>query len=636
MKTLLKTLGLLCIVPLFVACTQNQAPTPYKITGDFISMHPELSEEVAPGDETSTDEAETEETEAETPLEQEVDTSLDLSNATLTISYETTDRQGNVETISLVEQAFDGNFEFESETIEPTEVTISLQVSEDTDPMEINTVIGTGHDIHFTLIDHPSPRNPQFVLAGTTSYVMDPESKFVVSGDLRFLDVDLTEDTTVLAYARVYDEEGNSSWQEWGPVLVQDNSFHIEGDAKEPLVATLNISGSNYYGSTSMILEPHGDYTVAKLGNQTEELGTTSGSGYHAMLIESWQQTDEYIDLVDAWTTEFELFRNPPEPSESEEVEAQTPKDEDAGDVAVEEEVDDLEEDAADNEESDADAIELVAAVEPAEGCEDAVSEDSQQPEPFSSSQNYVPKYYTLREQAREVRAKTLQTLFESSEDSTAQYLAMALGPYTDRAKTLSGWQSLEVKFDEKFVAARIKPEIDFLNWSVTAQANNAALIPGQRVPEFTLANAMDEDLALYDLLGEKDMVLIDFWASWCGPCIADFPELKKLHAAYQDEDFEIVGISIDSEKEDWIEGLEEHKLPWINLGELKDWEGPVATSYGVMGIPMGYLVDSQGCIYDKHVRPAALKEFLVNRYGEDESLVEPETETDDSQGVSG
>ena len=130
--------------------------------------------------------------------------------------------------------------------------------------------------------------------------------------------------------------------------------------------------------------------------------------------------------------------------------------------------------------------------------------------------------------------------------------------------------------------------------------------------------------------------MLIDFWASWCGPCIADFPELKKLYAAYEDEDFEIVGVSIDSKKEDWIEGLEEHKLPWTNLGELKDWQGPVTTSYGVMGIPMGYLVDSQGCIYKKHVRPAALKEFLVNRYGMDESLVEPDPETEDTQGVSG
>ena len=241
-----------------------------------------------------------------------------------------------------------------------------------------------------------------------------------------------------------------------------------------------------------------------------------------------------------------------------------------------------------------------------------------------------------MQQQAREIRAKTLRTIVEESDDSQAQYLAMSLRPYTDSAEELAAWHSLAEKFDEAFVVARITPQIDFINWASIARANGAALIPGQRVPEFTLANATDEDLALYDLLGKKDMVLIDFWASWCGPCIADFPELKKLYAAYEDEDFEIVGVSIDSKKEDWIEGLEDHKLPWTNLGELKDWEGPVATSYGVMGIPMGYLVDSEGCIYKKHVRPAALKEFLVNRYGMDESLVEPEPEIEDTQGVSG
>ena len=89
---------------------------------------------------------------------------------------------------------------------------------------------------------------------------------------------------------------------------------------------------------------------------------------------------------------------------------------------------------------------------------------------------------------------------------------------------------------------------------------NDAILVPGQKVPEFILADYDGEDKSLYELLADKDMVLIDFWASWCGPCIADFPELKKLHAAYTDEDFEIVGVSIDSTEEAWKEGVDEHE----------------------------------------------------------------------------
>ncbi len=621
MKMALKAIGLLCIVTLFVACEQNKAPTPYKISGEVVSMIPEVSEETGAVEGVSTDE--------------EVAEPIDLTNAKLTISYETIDADGTSETVTLFEETFKGSFEYESETLEPTEVTISLQLSVDIDPMEITTLVGTGHDVKVALIDYPSPRPDQFVLAGTSSQVTDSEDKFVLSGDLGFLNENLADDTTVFMYAQVFDDSGNSQWQEWGPVLVQNNSFLIEGVVKEPAVATVNIRGDLYYGGASLVLEPQGTFEISKLGNQTEELAALSGSGYHAMLIESWQQKEEYIELVEAWTSELALSRNPPEPpnlikgdttNQSEQEESET----------TSEEVADVEDDVTAEADSDTDVTQVANTIEPAEGCEDAVASESPQPTPVSHTHRDTPKYLALQQQAREIRTKTLRTVVEESDDSLAQYVAMLLGPYTDDAEELSGWQSLAKKFDEEFVATRITPRIDFLNWASIARANGAALVPGQRVPEFTLANAMDEDLALYDLLGKKDMVLIDFWASWCGPCIADFPDLKKLHAAYEDEDFEIVGVSIDSKKEDWIEGLEDHKLPWTNLGELKDWEGPVATSFGVMGIPMGYLVDSQGCIYKKHVRPAALKEFLVNRYGMDESLVEPDPDTEDSQGVSG
>lgn len=612
MKTALKAVGLLCIVTLFVACEQNKAPTPYKITGDFISMHSEVSEEVAEVEATVTDEAESTESEVNATVEEEPDLPVDLSNATLTISYETTNSEGKVESVTLIEESFTGSFEFESETVEAREVTISLQLSEDADPMELNTVIGTGHDIHFTLFDHLSPRNDQLILVGTASQVVNPESKFTISGDLSVFGDEFADDSTVYLTASTIDENGESQTLRWGPVLVQDDSFLIEGEVTEPILASLSIGNSNSSGQTYVILEPLAEISVTKLGNQTTELGTTTSSeGYHAQLVASWQNDEEYIKRVNSWTTALELYRNPPESEETE--------------------------DEATNveENTEEESTESVASVEPAEGCEDAEVGKYVEPVPPVNESNY-PEWYNLRMQALEVRNATLQAVVEGSNDRIAQHLAMKMAPYSDNADELAAWKTLSEKFDAKFVDIHITPNIERIEKRVMLAASDAALVPGQKAPEFTLLNLEGEEVSLYNVLGDNDMVLIDFWASWCGPCVDDFPHLKKLYAAFADENFEIVGVSIDDDHEDWAGGVEDNTLPWIQLGELEGWFGHIGVQYGVGWIPKGYLVDSRGCIYEKDIRPAALQEFLVDRYGMHDSLVEPDSETEDEQGVSG
>ncbi|MXZ43716.1 MAG: TlpA family protein disulfide reductase [Gammaproteobacteria bacterium] len=296
---------------------------------------------------------------------------------------------------------------------------------------------------------------------------------------------------------------------------------------------------------------------------------------------------------------------------------------------------DDEDSDVAESESDDegsSESEDVVETLTPAEGCEDAVAQETDIPD----SSYTPPAYYRLQQKATAFKNDKLIEIAEGDEDPMARYLALEFGPYGyfDPESQLAATQSLVEEFDEQFVESNLTPKIEQLEMSLLLVNNDAALVPGQKVPEFSLADYDGEDRSLYSLLADNDIVLIDFWASWCGPCIADFPELKKLHAAYTDEDFEIVGVSIDSTQEDWIGGVDEHELPWINLGEVKGWEGPVSTMYGVNAIPKGFLVDSQGCIYKKNIRPAALKDFLVDRYGLDESLEEPE-ETEDAPEVS-
>ena len=148
-------------------------------------------------------------------------------------------------------------------------------------------------------------------------------------------------------------------------------------------------------------------------------------------------------------------------------------------------------------------------------------------------------------------------------------------------------------------------------------QRNDEKLVPGQKVSDFTLTNLEGDEVSLFDVLRENDTVLVDFWASWCGPCVATFPTLKELRTAYGDEGFEIVAVSIDRTREEWAEGTETYEIPWINLGELESWDGEVATLYGVHFIPKSYLIDGDGCILQKDLPIDLLEEVVVEKFEE-------------------
>jgi len=155
-------------------------------------------------------------------------------------------------------------------------------------------------------------------------------------------------------------------------------------------------------------------------------------------------------------------------------------------------------------------------------------------------------------------------------------------------------------------------------------QRNDKKLVPGQKVSDFSLVDLEGEEVSLFDVLQEKKTVLIDFWASWCGPCVASFPTLKELRTNYGEDGFEVVAISIDRTHEEWAEGSEKYKIPWINLGELESWDGDVATMYGVHFIPKSYLIDSEGCILQKDLPIDLLEKVVVSSFEESVGLGTP------------
>jgi thiol-disulfide isomerase/thioredoxin len=130
----------------------------------------------------------------------------------------------------------------------------------------------------------------------------------------------------------------------------------------------------------------------------------------------------------------------------------------------------------------------------------------------------------------------------------------------------------------------------------------------GDIAPEIDLPDTKGNKIALSSLRGE--LVLVDFWASWCGPCLKEQPELLKLYHAYPTQ-LAIYGVSMDTKKAAWIAAIAKQKLPWTQVSDLKYWSSPVVSDYRLQSVPLNFLVDKNGIILAKNIHGNALNEMV-------------------------
>ncbi|HMP91660.1 MAG TPA: TlpA disulfide reductase family protein, partial [Phnomibacter sp.] len=132
----------------------------------------------------------------------------------------------------------------------------------------------------------------------------------------------------------------------------------------------------------------------------------------------------------------------------------------------------------------------------------------------------------------------------------------------------------------------------------------------GNMAPDFTLNNPDGKPVSLSSLRGQY--VLVDFWASWCGPCRQENPNVVKAYQAYKSKGFTILGVSLDKDRDPWLEAIKKDKLTWEQVSDLKFWQSPVVELYGIRGIPANVLLDKEGKIIAKNLRGADLEAKLA------------------------
>jgi peroxiredoxin len=128
---------------------------------------------------------------------------------------------------------------------------------------------------------------------------------------------------------------------------------------------------------------------------------------------------------------------------------------------------------------------------------------------------------------------------------------------------------------------------------------------------DFTQNDTLGNPVSLSSFKGKY--VLIDFWASWCGPCRQENPNVVKAFNNYKDKGFTVLGVSLDqpNAKDKWMKAIHDDNLTWTQVSDLKFWGNAVAVQYGIQAIPQNFLIDPQGKIIGKNLRGEALNKKL-------------------------
>lgn len=228
----------------------------------------------------------------------------------------------------------------------------------------------------------------------------------------------------------------------------------------------------------------------------------------------------------------------------------------------------------------------------------------------------FVDSYYAAMENEDQAAAdsimESLDQLMKGKNAMDSAYIAENPAAYASVLVLRNTFYTLDTEELEKVLSSLdlSVQQMEEYKYMYEIMEKQKAVAIGNSFIDFGLPTPEGEMLRVSDI-HQGNVLLIDFWASWCGPCRRANPELVAIYAEYHDKGFDILGVSLDNDRAGWLKAIEDDNLTWHHISDVKGWECEGSKLYGVPAIPHAVLIDRQGTIIAKNLHGSELREAI-------------------------